>query len=437
MQPQQKPTPEDIGIEFLNHYYSQLSSNPEEIINFYDKECSFSHGKDGKKSKNKTYEDLKAMFNEEKYKDCKTHVIDATYQEIKGNYILIHAIGNTTMKNNNSYKFARTFVLFQISSSFYIINDILRYLDNVQKQTQQTSPQIQPQQTNKIQQNHQQEAYDLVDLEKSFKNQTFNEKIQPKKQVEKNNQNFTSKMTYSQHNSVAQQEKSESESDESNENNQDENEQSDEQDDEQDDEQNEDQDEDQDDEQNIQNENQHQEHQEKRGIPQYHNQNYYHQQYRNQQYPQFQQNQGLYNEKYQNQQRRPYKNHSRYQNFHHSNFQQHHNWDSRQQQNFDTNWRNTDRSYQKNRQSQKNYRVLGIIEKLKRNDLMEIFQEFGEISVLTIDYERKSADIAVKKPNSEKPIPSVLEKRGLTLTIKELSNIQKRNKYSFFSSKRK
>ncbi|RFN45377.1 hypothetical protein FIE12Z_10351 [Fusarium flagelliforme] len=120
---------DEVGWYFVEQYYTTLSKSPEKLHLFYGKRSQFVYGREAELvnvsvGRQAIQERIKAL----EFQDCKVRVSNVDSQASAEN-IVIQVIGETSNKGAEPRKFVQTFVLAQQPSGYFVLNDILRYID--------------------------------------------------------------------------------------------------------------------------------------------------------------------------------------------------------------------------------------------------------------------------------------------------------------------
>ncbi|KAJ3469273.1 hypothetical protein MRS44_003338 [Fusarium solani] len=121
---------DEVGWYFVEQYYTTLSKSPEKLHLFYGKRSQFVYGLEAEVAnvsvgRQAIQERIKALD----FQDCKVRVSNVDSQASFEN-IVIQVIGETSNKAGEPKKFVQTFVLAQQPSGYFVLNDILRYIDD-------------------------------------------------------------------------------------------------------------------------------------------------------------------------------------------------------------------------------------------------------------------------------------------------------------------
>ncbi|UZP43849.1 hypothetical protein NXS19_011661 [Fusarium pseudograminearum] len=120
---------DEVGWYFVEQYYTTLSKSPEKLHLFYGKRSQFVYGREAELSTVSVGRQLiQERIKELDFQDCKVRVSNVDSQASFEN-IVIQVIGETSNKGAEPRKFVQTFVLAQQPSGYFVLNDILRYID--------------------------------------------------------------------------------------------------------------------------------------------------------------------------------------------------------------------------------------------------------------------------------------------------------------------
>ncbi|KAK2590662.1 hypothetical protein QQS21_011662 [Conoideocrella luteorostrata] len=122
-------TKDEVGWYFVEQYYTTLSKSPEKLHLFYGKRSQFVYGLEAEVAnvsvgRQAIQERIKALD----FQDCKVRVSNVDSQASYDN-IVIQVIGETSNKGAEPKKFVQTFVLAQQPSGYFVLNDMLRYIN--------------------------------------------------------------------------------------------------------------------------------------------------------------------------------------------------------------------------------------------------------------------------------------------------------------------
>ncbi|OAA73959.1 NTF2 and RRM domain protein [Cordyceps fumosorosea ARSEF 2679] len=136
---------DEVGWYFVEQYYTTLSKSPEKLHLFYSKRSQLVCGKEAEVSnvsvgRQAIQERLKSLD----FQDCKVRVSNVDSQA-SDESIVIQVIGETSNKGAEPRKFVQTFVLAQQPSGYFVLNDMLRYIDEQDEpETQEAEEQPAP-----------------------------------------------------------------------------------------------------------------------------------------------------------------------------------------------------------------------------------------------------------------------------------------------------
>ncbi|PYH42776.1 NTF2 and RRM domain protein [Aspergillus saccharolyticus JOP 1030-1] len=137
---------DEVGWYFVEQYYTNMSRSPEKLQFFYSKRSQFVFGTEaesvpvavGQKAINEKIKQLD-------FHDCKVRVLNVDSQASFDN-ILVSVIGEISNKSEPSRKFVQSFVLAEQPNGYYVLNDIFRYLVDIEEEleTEETAPAAAP-----------------------------------------------------------------------------------------------------------------------------------------------------------------------------------------------------------------------------------------------------------------------------------------------------
>ncbi|KAF9766730.1 hypothetical protein IL306_000829 [Fusarium sp. DS 682] len=124
------PSKDEVGWYFVEQFYTTLSKSPEKLHLFYGKRSQFVYGKEAEVAKVSVgRQDIQERIKNLDFHDCKVRISNVDSQASFEN-IVIQVIGETCNNNKAPRKFVQTFVLAQQPSGYFVLNDILRYIDD-------------------------------------------------------------------------------------------------------------------------------------------------------------------------------------------------------------------------------------------------------------------------------------------------------------------
>ncbi|KAF5017001.1 hypothetical protein F66182_11142, partial [Fusarium sp. NRRL 66182] len=120
---------DEVGWYFVEQYYTTLSKSPEKLHLFYGKRSQFVYGLEAELANVSVgRQAIQERIKDLDFQDCKVRVSNVDSQASFDN-IVIQVIGETSNKAAEPKKFVQTFVLAQQPSGYFVLNDILRYID--------------------------------------------------------------------------------------------------------------------------------------------------------------------------------------------------------------------------------------------------------------------------------------------------------------------
>ncbi|KAL1843697.1 hypothetical protein VTJ49DRAFT_397 [Mycothermus thermophilus] len=120
---------DEVGWYFVEQYYTTMSKSPERLHLFYGKKAQFVCGREAEVvnvafGRQAIQERIRGMD----FQDCKVRISNVDTQGSADN-ILITVIGEMANKDGEPKKFVQTFVLAQQPSGYFVLNDMLRFLN--------------------------------------------------------------------------------------------------------------------------------------------------------------------------------------------------------------------------------------------------------------------------------------------------------------------
>ncbi|KAI1469538.1 uncharacterized protein F4812DRAFT_423514 [Daldinia caldariorum] len=120
---------DEVAWFFVEQYYTTLSKNPEKLHLFYGKRSQFVYGLEAEVANVSVgRQNIQERIKQLDFQDCKVRVSNVDSQASYDN-IVIQVIGETSNKAGDPKKFVQTFVLAGQPSGYFVLNDILRYID--------------------------------------------------------------------------------------------------------------------------------------------------------------------------------------------------------------------------------------------------------------------------------------------------------------------
>ncbi|KAI1423594.1 hypothetical protein F5Y12DRAFT_527319 [Xylaria sp. FL1777] len=120
---------DEVAWFFVEQYYTTLSKTPEKLHLFYGKRSQFVYGQEGQAANVSVgRQNIQDRIKDLDFQNCKVRVSNVDSQASFEN-IVIQVIGETSNKAGNPKKFVQTFVLAQQPSGYFVLNDILRFID--------------------------------------------------------------------------------------------------------------------------------------------------------------------------------------------------------------------------------------------------------------------------------------------------------------------
>ncbi|KAK3940382.1 putative ntf2 and rrm domain-containing protein [Diplogelasinospora grovesii] len=139
------PLPEDeVGWYFVEQYYTTLSKSPEKLHLFYGKKSQFVYGLEAEVAPISVgRRGIEERIKELDFQDCKVRISNVDSQA-SGENIVIQVIGETSNKAGEPKKFVQTFILAQQPSGYFVLNDILRYINEEGDEESEEAPAAAP-----------------------------------------------------------------------------------------------------------------------------------------------------------------------------------------------------------------------------------------------------------------------------------------------------
>ncbi|KAI1504202.1 hypothetical protein F5X99DRAFT_406271 [Biscogniauxia marginata] len=120
---------DQVAWFFVEQYYTTLSKTPEKLHLFYSKRSQFVYGQEAQVADVSVGRStIQERIKELNFQDCKVRVSNVDSQASYDN-IVIQVIGETSNKAGDPKKFVQTFVLAEQPSGYFVLNDILRYIN--------------------------------------------------------------------------------------------------------------------------------------------------------------------------------------------------------------------------------------------------------------------------------------------------------------------
>ncbi|KAI0430469.1 hypothetical protein F5Y09DRAFT_228127 [Xylaria sp. FL1042] len=120
---------DEVAWFFVEQYYTTLSKTPEKLHLFYGKRSQFVYGQEGQTANVSVgRQNIQDRIKDLDFQNCKVRVSNVDSQASFEN-IVIQVIGETSNKAGDPKKFVQTFVLAQQPSGYFVLNDILRFID--------------------------------------------------------------------------------------------------------------------------------------------------------------------------------------------------------------------------------------------------------------------------------------------------------------------
>ncbi|KAI0118639.1 hypothetical protein GGR51DRAFT_554329 [Nemania sp. FL0031] len=125
---------DEVAWFFVEQYYTTLSKSPEKLHLFYGKRSQFVYGQEGQTANVSVgRQNIQDRIKSLDFQDCKVRISNVDSQASFEN-IVIQVLGETSNKAGNPKKFVQTFVLAQQPSGYFVLNDILRFIDDSEEE---------------------------------------------------------------------------------------------------------------------------------------------------------------------------------------------------------------------------------------------------------------------------------------------------------------
>ncbi|ROV98172.1 hypothetical protein VSDG_04504 [Cytospora chrysosperma] len=129
------PSKDEVGWYFVEQYYTTLSKNPAKLHLFYNKQSQFVQGLEAELVNVAVgRQAIQERIKELDFQDCKVRVSNVDSQASYEN-IVIQVIGEISNKSGEPKKFVQTFVLAKQPAGYFLLNDILRYVNEGEEET--------------------------------------------------------------------------------------------------------------------------------------------------------------------------------------------------------------------------------------------------------------------------------------------------------------
>ncbi|KAJ4416414.1 hypothetical protein N0V82_006756 [Gnomoniopsis sp. IMI 355080] len=126
---------DEVGWYFVQQYYTTLSKNTSKLHLFYNKQSQFVQGPEAELvDVSVGRQDIQEAIKQLDFQDCKVRVSNVDSQASFNN-IVIQVIGEISNKGGEPKKFVQTFVLAQQPAGYFLLNDIMRYINEGEEET--------------------------------------------------------------------------------------------------------------------------------------------------------------------------------------------------------------------------------------------------------------------------------------------------------------
>ncbi|CAI0653076.1 unnamed protein product, partial [Colletotrichum noveboracense] len=135
---------DEVGWYFVEQYYTTLSKNPDKLHLFYGKRSQFVYGMEAEVAnvsvgRQAIQERIKSLD----FQNSKVRITNVDSQASFDN-IVIQVIGESSIKSAEPKKFVQTFVLAPQPSGYFVVNDILRYINDEDEEEAVAEAEAQP-----------------------------------------------------------------------------------------------------------------------------------------------------------------------------------------------------------------------------------------------------------------------------------------------------
>ncbi|GJC80653.1 putative G3BP-like protein [Colletotrichum liriopes] len=135
---------DEVGWYFVEQYYTTLSKNPDKLHLFYGKRSQFVYGMEAEVAnvsvgRQAIQERIKSLD----FENSKVRITNVDSQASFDN-IVIQVIGESSIKSAEPKKFVQTFVLAPQPSGYFVVNDILRYINDEDEDEPVAEPEAAP-----------------------------------------------------------------------------------------------------------------------------------------------------------------------------------------------------------------------------------------------------------------------------------------------------
>ncbi|XP_028296942.1 ras GTPase-activating protein-binding protein 2-like [Gouania willdenowi] len=134
----EKPSPLDVGQEFVRQYYTVLKKAPASLHRFYGRSSSFVHGgldPNGKLAEAVyEHEEIRKKIKSLQFSECCTKIWHVDAHGTLSDGVVVQVLGELSNSGQPMRKFMQTFVLAldgSSSNTFYVHHNIFRYEDEV------------------------------------------------------------------------------------------------------------------------------------------------------------------------------------------------------------------------------------------------------------------------------------------------------------------
>ncbi|KAJ0139174.1 putative G3BP-like protein, partial [Colletotrichum tanaceti] len=131
---------DEVGWYFVEQYYTTLSKNPDKLHLFYGKRSQFVYGMEAEVANVSVgRQAIQDRIKSLEFENSKVRITNVDSQASFDN-IVIQVIGESSIKSAEPKKFVQTFVLAPQPSGYFVVNDILRYINDEDEEEPAAEP---------------------------------------------------------------------------------------------------------------------------------------------------------------------------------------------------------------------------------------------------------------------------------------------------------
>ncbi|KAK6207455.1 NTF2 and RRM domain-containing protein [Colletotrichum tabaci] len=135
---------DEVGWYFVEQYYTTLSKNPDKLHLFYGKRSQFVYGMEAEVANVSVgRQAIQDRIKSLEFENSKVRITNVDSQASFDN-IVIQVIGESSIKSAEPKKFVQTFVLAPQPSGYFVVNDILRYINDEDEEEPVAEPEAAP-----------------------------------------------------------------------------------------------------------------------------------------------------------------------------------------------------------------------------------------------------------------------------------------------------